>query len=114
MVGLSSRAKFAVTLVFSLEAGAFQVAPPNLTLVQCNKDTPHRYPQLAAAALAPSPTDSCLGIILLFPPSVQSWNFLKHMRYPSLCVWVEMGDRVSPLMLAGLWLNQQGPKSPFY
>lgn len=40
LVGLSSKAEFPVTSVFSLKTGAFQVAPLNLTLVQCNKDPP--------------------------------------------------------------------------
>lgn len=51
LVELSSRAQFPVISVFSLKTGFFRWHLPNLTLVQCNKDTLSPSPWLAASAL---------------------------------------------------------------
>lgn len=85
------------------ENGLFRWNLPNLTLVQCNKDTLHPHPCLAVLAL------------IIFTHGLMAWH---NYSTPMLCAELELpkayllsilmdldgsrGQGISPLMLIGL------------
>jgi hypothetical protein len=84
---LSVQGQVPSDLSIFFENELFMWSLSNLTLVQCNKDTFTLYPRLSISVLGIFNKELCSGIIILLPPSVQSWRYPKHVSCSFLRIW---------------------------